>query len=298
MTQPLVEIYIITRNRDKFFEEALNSVLELNYTNYHIIISDNSSNDNIEKLLINKYSSFKSRFKYIKRSQNFKLFEHIKHIFYESQSDYLVIFHDDDILEKNFLKNLIPYFNINKKICAIGANGITIDENSESTFKRKLMYNSNINKVFKNPITFLYQYFGYKTLGVCHHSGYIYDLKKVKKIINSIDFSSNSNSLDVYYLAKFLEYYQILYISEPLMRVRFHKYNLNFNQTLEDRLFILNKIRYEFANNEKFLISSFRYCLYFFWKKNSFLQKKYISNKLLIFRIKFLTNFYLRKIFK
>ena len=267
MTEHFVDIYIITRNRDKFFEEALNSVLELNYKNYNIIISDNSSNNNIEKLLIKKYFIDKNRIKYIKRHQNFKLFEHIKHIFNESQSDYLVIFHDDDILEKNFLKKSIPYFDVNKKVCAIGINGITIDENSQSTFKRKLMYNSNTNKIFKNPITFLYQYFGYKTLGVCHHSGYIYDLKKVKKIINLIDFSSNSNSLDVYYLAKFLEYYEILYISKPLMKVRFHKYNLNFNQTLQDRFFILNKIRYELAKNEIYLINSFRYCLYFFGKK-------------------------------
>ena len=36
--------------------------------------------------------------------KNFELFEHIKCVFNESESQYLVIFHDDDVLERDYLK--------------------------------------------------------------------------------------------------------------------------------------------------------------------------------------------------
>lgn len=296
MNEPFVEVYIMTRDRILYFNHALDSVLQLNYSNYKISISDNSLNNNVKKLIEEKNITNNNKINYIKRNNDLNLFEHVKLIFNESKSDYLVIFHDDDILEKDFLKISMPYFNNNKNLCAIGVNGITIDDDSNPLLKRKKMYNSSLNKIFKSPKTLLYQYFGYKSVGVCHHSGFVYDLKKVKKLINSMDFKSNSNSLDVYYLAQLLNYYEILYLAKPLMRVRFHNNNINTSQSFQDRLFILNKIRYELAVNDKFLLNSFRYCLYFFWKKNSFQKKKFIAKKLLMFRIKFIINFYLNKI--
>ena len=295
MSDPFVDIYIITRNRDKYFNEAIKSILNLNYKNFNIIISDNSTNKNISNIFNKKYKN-NNKIKYIKRDKNFELFEHIKCVFNESESQYLVIFHDDDVLERDYLKISMKYFKDYHNLCAIGVNGIIIDEDSRRNFKRKKMYNSNQNKIFQTPKSLLYQYFGYKTLGVCHHSGFIYDLKKIKNIINTIDFTSNSNSLDAYYLSKFLNVYDILYIAKPLMKVRFHSLNLNNYQSLNDRLFILNKIRNEFGKNDKNLIDSFRYCLYFFWKKNVFLKKNYIKKKLILFRIRFLIFFYIKKL--
>ena len=135
MSEPFVDIYIITRNRDNYFNEAIKSILNLNYKNFNIIISDNSTNKNISNIFNKKYNN--NKIKYIKRDKNFELFEHIKCVFNESESQYLVIFHDDDVLERDYLNISMKYFKDYHKICAIGVNGIIIDENSRRNFKRK-----------------------------------------------------------------------------------------------------------------------------------------------------------------
>ena len=48
---PLVSVLIPTKNRPQFFELALNSVLNQTYKNIEIIVSDESINDDTERLI-------------------------------------------------------------------------------------------------------------------------------------------------------------------------------------------------------------------------------------------------------
>ena len=65
-SDPLVTIIIPTFNRPKYFQEALESVLNQTYKNFEIFISDNSTNDETENLIQD----------YLKNYSNIKYFHH------------------------------------------------------------------------------------------------------------------------------------------------------------------------------------------------------------------------------
>ena len=65
---PLVSVLIPTYNRPHYFEEALCSVLEQTYPNIEIIVGDDSTNDETEKVL-QKYLCDHSNIIYIKTGQ-------------------------------------------------------------------------------------------------------------------------------------------------------------------------------------------------------------------------------------
>lgn len=62
---PLVSVLIPTYNRPRYFEKALCSVLEQTYPNIEIIVGDDSTNDETEKVL-QKYLCDRSNIIYIK----------------------------------------------------------------------------------------------------------------------------------------------------------------------------------------------------------------------------------------
>ena len=65
---PLVSVLIPTYNRPHYFEKALCGVLEQTYPNVEIIIGDDSTNDETEKVL-QKYLCKHSNIIYIKIDQ-------------------------------------------------------------------------------------------------------------------------------------------------------------------------------------------------------------------------------------
>lgn len=65
---PLVSVLIPTYNRPRYFEKALCSVLEQTYPNIEIIVGDDSTNDETEKVL-QKYLCDHLNIIYIKTDQ-------------------------------------------------------------------------------------------------------------------------------------------------------------------------------------------------------------------------------------
>jgi glycosyltransferase involved in cell wall biosynthesis len=68
---PSVQIFIATYNRPLLLEAAINSTLNQDFDSFEVIISDNSTNDETEKLI----SRFRdNRLKYIKRRPSLSSF--------------------------------------------------------------------------------------------------------------------------------------------------------------------------------------------------------------------------------
>ncbi len=112
--QTKVSICIPTFNQTRYLKKTLDSILIQTYKNYEIIITDDSSNNNVKKL-VDRYK-FKGRLKYFKNKtalgspENWN--ESIKH----AAGEYIKILHHDDwFTEKDSLKKFVDLLDNNPK---------------------------------------------------------------------------------------------------------------------------------------------------------------------------------------
>lgn len=101
-------------NGEKFLKKCLDSVLEQTFENFELIISDNASTDNTEKIC-REYENKDKRIRYIRQKENIGLLQNFNFVFSEARNEYFMwIGVDDYILPEYCKKNLeILYSNSN-----------------------------------------------------------------------------------------------------------------------------------------------------------------------------------------
>ncbi|MCU4788279.1 glycosyltransferase, partial [Bacillus cereus] len=91
------------------FETALCSVLEQTYPNVEIIIGDDSTNDETEKVL-QKYLCKHSNIIYIKNKSTFGQFENALMLLNKANGEYINFLMDDDLFHVNKIQKMMQYF--------------------------------------------------------------------------------------------------------------------------------------------------------------------------------------------
>lgn len=108
-----VSIILATYNRKKYLTRAIDSILKQTYKNYEVIIVDDGSEDESEKLI----------FPYLKKYSNFKYIRHsnrknplsVNSGFLLSTGKYVTLLDSDDEYSKNHLKNRVDFMKRNPK---------------------------------------------------------------------------------------------------------------------------------------------------------------------------------------
>ena len=96
---PMVTVGIPTFNSGQKISNALRSVLEQNYPNLEVIISDNCSTDDTRevcKALMDENSSVK----YFRQPRNLGVMGNFEFVLHQATGDYFMWLCDDDALEK------------------------------------------------------------------------------------------------------------------------------------------------------------------------------------------------------
>ena len=101
MMEPLVTIAIPTCNRaDTYLPLTLQSALAQTYKNLEIFVSDNCSTDNTSELV----KSFDdTRLGYIRQEKRLSYIEHANFCVERAQGNYVVLLHDDDLIDEDFI---------------------------------------------------------------------------------------------------------------------------------------------------------------------------------------------------
>lgn len=99
---PLVTIGIPTYNRaDSYFPGALKCALDQTYGNIEIIVSDNCSTDSTATIVENVNDP---RIRYIRQKSNIPAIDNFNFLLDQAQGKYFSLFHDDDMLDKDFIE--------------------------------------------------------------------------------------------------------------------------------------------------------------------------------------------------
>ncbi|KZE97127.1 Spore coat polysaccharide biosynthesis protein SpsA [Geobacillus stearothermophilus] len=124
---PLVSILIPTYNRPHYFELALQSALNQTYENIEVIVCDDSTNDEVEKMLepyLNKYNNIR----YYRNNPS--LVEgNFDRCFQLARGEYINYLMDDDIFHPKKIEKMIKYFLKYKDVTLVTSYRKLIDQN-------------------------------------------------------------------------------------------------------------------------------------------------------------------------
>lgn len=137
--------------------ESLNSIINQDYQNYEILISDDGSTDNTKELLtkyINEHSNINIKYFY---QENQDQLNAINNVLDESLGDYIYIFHSDDVFASNHVLSdvAIKINELEEKYDAyIASESFLINENSQGIGKQ--YFKSYSNKEYIIPLNLLW----------------------------------------------------------------------------------------------------------------------------------------------
>lgn len=120
----LITICLTTYNRPNYLKIAIDSIIDQSFEEFDLVILDNGSDNRTSDLI---YSYNDSRISYVKNQKNER--EFVNQAFTYSNNKYLMLTHDDDVMNSNFLKNQIKILENDKEIGVLASSINLIDEN-------------------------------------------------------------------------------------------------------------------------------------------------------------------------
>jgi len=101
-----LSIILLTHNRPYQAYEAIRSILAQSDHRFKLIVSDNSSSDELKNLLGADLINLPPlKFKYLKRDKVYSVVDHGNLCLDEVDTSYFCLFHDDDLMLPNFVAN-------------------------------------------------------------------------------------------------------------------------------------------------------------------------------------------------
>jgi len=131
-SQPLVSIGIPTYNRaNGNLRSVIERALEQTYQNVEVIVSDNCSSDNTSEVV----QSIKDpRLRYIRHETNIGAINNFNHCLEEARGEYFQLFHDDDMIDLDFVETCITSLEPGQSVGVI-FTGIRVIDNDDKTLE-------------------------------------------------------------------------------------------------------------------------------------------------------------------
>lgn len=229
-----IQIYILSRDRPDYLREALDSVLISSNGLADIVVSDNSETDTTQTLLFCDYSNIK----YVRRYPPVSVFEHFRLIIEESLAEYIVLFHDDDLMMPNYVKTMLESLDKNPDIAAVGCNAFLMRDNKKNT--ESFMGSVEKPLLLLNKKELISKYLKISNIDVAPFSSYMYRKKYLLGLY--LDPAQGGKHADVSFLLKVIHRRPILWMNQPLMWYRRHSANDSRLESISDRLSLLRYI--------------------------------------------------------
>jgi glycosyltransferase involved in cell wall biosynthesis len=237
-----IEVFIITYNRKNLLEQSINSVLNQSYKPKRITIIDNGSSDGTDQIC-KKY--LKSGVNYIRNIENnqFGVWEQIKNF---TNSNYLLVFHDDDIMHPKYLEVVTSNIQKNPELAIIcsGMKSFTNQPEIE-------IINDKTYYLLNNQKDFAYLLYCGFQLPFCSA---VYKTEVFKRLIPK--FNLYSKLFDRPFMINASEFGKALVLKGKYIHLRIHEYQdsnsiaegLYINQLIELNKFYYKKLGDSFFN--------------------------------------------------
>lgn len=120
--KPLISIGLPTYNRAATLGRAIESVLDQDYQNFELLISDNASTDDTEAICLRAAQGDK-RVKYLRQQNNQGLVANFREALRHSGGEFFMWLADDDWLEPGYLTRCMSVFSAEPQHSLVCGNG-------------------------------------------------------------------------------------------------------------------------------------------------------------------------------
>lgn len=211
MNNPLVSVIMANYNTNlEYLKEAIDSIYNQTYKNIEIIMIDDGSNNEPEKI----YNLYDNKFKVVYNKENLGVTKSRNISLEMVKGDYIFIMDSDDIAYPNIIEEQIKYFNNNPKVNVLGV-GLEVFGDMQYIF---------IPKVYKPREKQHVKYF-FGNYGLQHPGTML-----KKEFIEKFNIKYNERykkALDYELFAECSKYTSINIIEKPLMKYRRHKQQIS-----------------------------------------------------------------------
>lgn len=238
---PLLTIFILCHNRPDYARQAILSVLGQTSRAFTLTVSDNSSTDDVEHMVKSEFPDVH----YIRRTPMLELWEHINRCIEEVRSEYFCLFHDDDVMNPDFVEIVERCSRVYPAAVALGCNAKM--ENSGKLAPRTSFRSFRKFEVINTPLNLARRYFSRAQSGFVPFPSYVYNRRLVGDQRLPLD---GGKYADVTWLLNLTRKGAIVWINRPLMIYRLHESNEGKIESVRDRLRFLaylKKNRTEFG---------------------------------------------------
>lgn len=145
-----VSICIPTYNRTNLLLEALESCLEQSLKPFEIIIGDDSTNNETEKVINEiKSRSYGISIRYCHNTPSLGQAKNIRSLFKQVSGDKVVLLHDDDLLLPQALEEMYCVFQKEPQVKVVFGKQYVIDENGETDYSASELLNNDYYRTSK-----------------------------------------------------------------------------------------------------------------------------------------------------
>lgn len=242
-------IIVLCHNRPDFARQTLHSILAQSDGDFDLVVSDNSSNDDVAQMIAAEFPQLDYR----RRIPMLAPLAHFNRCIDEVQSDLFCLFHDDDLMQANFVQTMRPMLDKYPGVIACACNALveTMGKVEPHTSFRALGKLEWIG----SPRNFAQRYFARAQSGIAPFPGYVYRRCLIGEVRLPLDGGKYS---DVTWLLNLAMKAPILWVTTPLMTYRMHGGNDGSTESLRDRLRFLGFLKHSVNVLGNDLLSDYR----------------------------------------
>lgn len=135
-TKPLVSVGIPTYNRAHLIKRSITSVINQDYDNIEIVISDNASTDETP-LICQELCKQYERIKYIRQPTNCGSTRNFREVLDHSDGEFFMWLPDDDYLDSSYISKCVNFLQENQDYSLVCGQTFYFRENNEQDLSEK-----------------------------------------------------------------------------------------------------------------------------------------------------------------